>query len=271
VHFEGAELLNQYKVAITGSHPEYYSGPMLDAVEDFQDNGGRFMYMGSNGFYWVVTFDPKNPNLMEVRKNYGNQGWKSKPGEIHLSITGEQGSIWKHRGRAPQKICGTGYAAQGFEVSSYYRRTEESFNPEVDWIFEGIAKDEKIGDFGLVGSGAAGLELDIYDTELGTPPHAVIVASSEGHTNVYMPVAEELYFNIPGLSGDQNPRVRADMVFYHTPNGGAVFSTSSISYCGSLSHNNYDNNVSKLTENVLKRFLSDQPLPGAEKQHVLTK
>ncbi|MFK2825301.1 N,N-dimethylformamidase [Bacillus sp. B190/17] len=271
LHFEGAELLNQYKVAITGSHPEYYSGPMLDAVEDFQAQGGRFMYMGSNGFYWVVTFDPENPSLMEVRKNYGNQGWKSKPGEIHLSLTGEQGSIWKHRGRAPQKICGVGYMAEGFEVSSYYRRTEESGAPELAWIFEGIAKDEKLGDFGLVGGGAAGLELDIYDEELGTPSHAVILASSEGHTSVYMPVAEELYFNIPGLSGEENPRVRADMVFYHTPNGGAVFSTASIAYCGSLSHNNYDNNISRLTENVLKNFLLDQPLPGAEKQQVLTK
>ena len=260
VHFEGAELLNQYRVAITGSHPEYFSGHMLDAVEDFQAQGGRFMYMGSNGFYWVVTFHPDNPSLMEVRKNYGNQGWKSKPGEIHLSITGEQGSIWKHRGRAPQKICGVGYMAEGFEVSSYYRRTEDSYDPSISWIFEGI-KDEKIGDFGLVGGGAAGLELDIFDEELGTPSHAVIIASSEGHTNVYMPVAEELYFNIPGLGGLEHPKVRADMVYYPTPNGGAVFSTASIAYCGSLSHNNYDNNISRLTENVLKRFLSEEPLP----------
>lgn len=261
LHFEGAELLNHYTVAITGSHPEYFSGPMLDAVEDFQSNGGRFMYMGSNGFYWVVTFDPENPSLMEVRKNYGNQGWKSKPGEIHLSITGEQGSIWKHRGRAPQKICGVGYMAEGFEVSSYYRRSEDSFNSNLDWVFEGIEMDEILGDFGLVGGGAAGLELDIFDEELGTPSHAVILASSEGHTNVYVPVAEELYFNITGLGGEENPKVRADMVYYPTPNGGGVFSTGSIAYCGSLSHNNYDNNISRLTENVLKRFLSEEPLP----------
>lgn len=262
LHLEGYDLLKHYKVAMTGSHPEYYSGPMLDGIEEFQNNGGRFMYMASNGFYWVVTFHPDNPNIMEVRKNYGNQAWKSKPGEIHLSLTGEQGGIWKHRGRAPQKICGVGYVAEGFEVSSYYRRTEESFDPKVSWIFEGIGKDEKIGDFGLVGGGAAGLELDIYDEELGTPPHAVIIASSEGHTNVYMPVAEELYFNIPGLGGSENPRVRADMVYYPTPNGGAVFSASSIAYCGSLSHNNYDNNISRLTENILRRFLSDEPLPS---------
>ena len=56
------------------------------------------------------------------------------------------------------------------------------------------------------------------------------------------------------------PRVRAEIVYYETPNGGAVFSTGSISYCGSLSHNRYDNNVSRITENVLRRFAADQPI-----------
>jgi N,N-dimethylformamidase len=36
---------------------------------------------------------------------------------------------------------------------------------------------------------------------------------------------------------------------------------SSISYCGSLSHNGYDNNISRLTGNVLDRFMRDGPLP----------
>jgi N,N-dimethylformamidase len=215
--------------------------------------------MGGNAFIWIVQFHPDNPNIMEVRKNWGNTSWKARPGEVYLSFTGEMGSLWKHRNRAPQKIGGTGYVAQGFEISSYYLRTDDSYDPSVAWVFDGVT-DEKIGDFGLVGGGAAGMELDIYDTEHGTPPHAVILASSEDHTSVYVPVTEELFFNIPGLSGDEHPRVRADMVYYPTPNDGAVFSVSSISYCGSLSHNNYDNNISQITENVLNRFMSEEPL-----------
>jgi len=89
-----------------------------------------------------------------------------------------------------------------------------------------------------------------------------LLASSEGHTDIYLEVVEELFFNAPGLGGTQNPRVRADMVYFMIPNGGAVFSTSSIAWCGSLSHNNYDNNVSRITNQVLKRFMSDEPLPG---------
>jgi len=41
--------------------------------------------------------------------------------------------------------------------------------------------------------------------------------------------------------------------------GGAVFSTGSISYAGSLAHNNYDNNIAQITGNVLRRFLEPTP------------
>jgi N,N-dimethylformamidase len=51
------------------------------------------------------------------------------------------------------------------------------------------------------------------------------------------------------------------MVFFELPAGGAVFSVSSIAWCGSLSHDGYDNAVSRITENVLRRFAADAPLP----------
>ena len=59
-----------------------------------------------------------------------------------------------------------------------------------------------------------------------------------------------------------NPLVTADMVFFEYPNGGAVFSVGSISWFGSLSYNDYDNNVSRITDNVLSTFARDEPLPG---------
>jgi N,N-dimethylformamidase len=36
-----------------------------------------------------------------------------------------------------------------------------------------------------------------------------------------------------------------------------VFSTGSITFCGSLSYDSYDNNISRMLENVLKRFAGD--------------
>jgi N,N-dimethylformamidase len=44
------------------------------------------------------------------------------------------------------------------------------------------------------------------------------------------------------------------MTYIEKPAGGAVFSVGSITYCGSLPHNKFDNDVSRLTFNVLNRF-----------------
>ncbi|GAA4998537.1 LamG domain-containing protein [Actinopolymorpha pittospori] len=261
LHHEGREVLDPYRVVITGSHPEYSSEQMLDALHSYLDTGGRLMYMGANGFYWVINFDPENQNVIEVRKGHGSQAWRARAGEYHLSFTGEYGTIWRFRGRAPQRLVGVGWASEGFDVSSYYLRTPDGRTGLASWMLEGIEPNERIGDFGLVGDGAAGLELDIYDASLGTPPETIIAATSQDHTDVVLEVLEEQYFPVPGTNGSQNPKVRADIVYFPTPEGGGVWSASSIAYCGSLSYNNYDNNVSRLTANVLNRFLSEGPAP----------
>jgi N,N-dimethylformamidase len=49
--------------------------------------------------------------------------------------------------------------------------------------------------------------------------------------------------------------IRADIVYFATA-GGAVFSVGSITFCGSLSHNSYQNNISRMLENALRRFLT---------------
>jgi N,N-dimethylformamidase len=56
--------------------------------------------------------------------------------------------------------------------------------------------------------------------------------------------------------------VRADIVYFEGPKGGAVFSVGSIAWLGALSYNDGNNNVSRITENVLRRFASPEPLPA---------
>ena len=108
-----------------------------------------------------------------------------------------------------------------------------------------------------MGGGAAGIEIDRAEPELGTPPHALVLASSVGqHSDAYLAAIEELLENGPETSGALCETVRADMVYFKTPNGGAVFSTGSIAWCGALSHDGYRNNVSRITDNVLRRFAS---------------
>jgi N,N-dimethylformamidase len=179
-------------------------------------------------------------------------------GEYYHSSTGEYGGLWRRQGRAPNVLAGVGFVAQGFDRSSYYRRTEASRDPRARFIFEGIG-DEVLGDFGLFGDGAAGLELDAFNTALGSPPWALVIASSENHSNAFQLVNEEMNVSFAGSDGQFSPAVRADMVFYEHPAGGAVFSTGSIAYVGALGHDHYANNISRLTLNVLRRFLDTTP------------
>lgn len=262
LHREGHALLDGYKVAVTGTHPEYYSGGMLDALHSFvEHDGGRIMYLGGNGFYWVTAFNPEDPRIIEVRRAHGTEAWSGEPGQQYLSFTAEFGGLWRHRGRPPQKLVGTGFIAQGMDRSSYYRRNPDSFDPAASWIMNGIGANERIGDFGLEQGGAAGLELDWYDPKMGSPAWAHVIASSEGHSRLMLEVRENGSLTVPYMGGDLDPNVRADIVYFKTNSDGAVFSTSSIAWCGALSHNNYDNNVSTIMRNVVERFVSDEPLP----------
>ena len=261
---EGLDLLQRYQVVLTGSHPEYSSEKIIDAYEAYQQQGGRWLYLGADGFYWITEYHPDNSNIIEVRKGEaGTRAWTANPGEYNNAFDGKYGGMWRARGRIPSKVCGLTFTAYGFDVSSYYRRDTDSFRPECSWIFEGVGDDEIIGDFGLVGGGAAGLELDRYDLEFGTPHNGYLLARSEGHTDLMMQVNEEIHFTVRGYygGGDENPMVRADMIYYKTPNGGAVFAPGSLAWCGSLSHDNYGNNVSRIMTNVIKGFLKKGPLP----------
>jgi N,N-dimethylformamidase beta subunit-like, C-terminal/Concanavalin A-like lectin/glucanases superfamily len=265
LHDEGLDLLRPYAVVLTGSHPEYDSLAMLDALDAYLRQGGRLMYMGGNGFYWRIAHHPTRRGVIEVRRAEGGvRAWDALPGESYHSFTGEYGGLWRRQGRAPQKLAGVGFISQGFDKCSYYRRTPASRDPRVAFMFEGIA-EEILGDFGVLQGGAAGLEIDSADPALGTPPHALVVARSENHSNTYELVAEEVRIPHGATDALQNTEIHADLVFFETPAGGAVFSTGSIAYAGSLAWNRFDNNLCRLTTNVLRRFADPAPfvLPGS--------
>ena len=258
----GLALLTPYRVVLTGTHPEYWSTRMWGGMTAYQSRGGRLMYLGGNGFYWKIAYHPDLPGVIEVRRNEtGMRAWASIPGDYYHAFDDEYGGLWLNAGggRSQQSIVGTGFDAQGFDLSSYYRRKPDSFGDKVQFIFEGIGDDELIGDFGLLGGGAAGWEIDCISFERGTPPNTCLLASSENHSDVLQLVPEEMLEGSAGNGGQEHPRIRADMVFFETANAGAVFSVSSIAWAGSLSHNGYNNNVSRITKNVLTRFLDPKP------------
>lgn len=256
---DGLDALSPYDVVLTGSHPEYHTRCTVEALIAYREAGGNLMYLGGNGFYWKIGRNDDMPHLIEVRRAEGGMRvWASKPGEYYHQLDGEYGGLWRRNGVPPQKVAGVGFTAEGgFEGSSYVR-TAASHRHDLSFLFEGIAPDERIGDFGLSGGGAAGFEMDQAATDLGTPDFATVVAFSEGHGSSFHTTFEELL--LPGVF-DGPPReyggICANIVYGRSKTGGGLFAVGSITFCGSLSHNNYDNNVSRLLENCLRRFLSD--------------
>ena len=264
LHKEGLSAIAPYACVMTGTHPEYVSERMLDAQEDYVAQGGRLIYMGGNGYYWCVGFDPEEPACMEVRKlDSGMRAWAAKPGEHYLQTTGEKSGLWRNRGRAPQKLTGVGFIGEGFETSAPYRKMPDAFHRTVDWITKGI-EGEIIGDEGLAYGAAAGIELDRYDLSLGTPPHTKIIASSGGHSDNYVLVTEELLYAYAGLVGSLDYRIRGDITYFTAPNDGAVFSTGSIAFGQALPAKGFKNTASRLLKNLLDAFLKDGKLPGGQ-------
>jgi N,N-dimethylformamidase len=272
LHAEGADLLSRYRVVITGSHHEYWTEPMLDAMGAYLGSGGRLMYLGGNSFFGVTSIDPARPHVHEVRRWGTSWPFEMPPGERYHATTGEPGGTWRNRGRAPQQLVGVGSSSAGFDTGAPYVRQPGSFDPRAAFIFAGVGVDELIGDTPslVVRHGAGGYEQDRLDFGLGTPAHALLLASTVGHSGAYAPFLDEILAYPSGIDGVlpdtppqpgvPHPFVRSDMVFFETAQGGAVFAAAAICFRGCLSWNDYDNAASRVTENVLRRFVREEPL-----------
>lgn len=268
---EGRDLLDGYDTVLTGSHPEYISEAEMDAFKGWLTDGGRLMYLGGNGFYWVTTLDASD-TYTELRRHDGTEAWQAAPGEYYHSTTGEYGGLWRFRGRPPQELVGVGFTAQGFgykngsaDYNKPFDRTKASYDPSVSWIFDGVDTKNGIGgDMPTLQSpgGPMGEEVDRADYALGTPASATVVGVSQQFGDEYMHVVEEINTSSLFEGGTTNPMVRGDVTLMRYPKGGAVFSAASMVWSGGFFHNDYDNDMTRITENILDAFASGKPLPG---------
>lgn len=241
LHERGAGALEPYGLLITGSHPEYVTSRELLAFEAFLQGGGNMMYLGGNGFTMVTGVLPDRPHVTEIRRAASHAGlWESEPGEGHLASTGERGGRWSDHRLRPRGLFGVETVAMGFHGGAAYRRTAAAADPRAAFVFEGVS-GEDIGGYGLVLGAAASYETDGADLLAGTPPHALVLATARDLGPEYVALGPD-------------PDLRADMVLFETPAGGTVFSVGSIGWCGALSHQDYENDVARITGNVLRRL-----------------
>ncbi|MDH3750863.1 MAG: hypothetical protein OEU40_09720, partial [Gammaproteobacteria bacterium] len=126
----------------------------------------------------------------------------------------------------------------------------------------GTSEGDVFGDYGVdrVHGGAVGFEIDKYNPANGTPRHALHLATAESLRETI----EDLRMSVLPLSVSYHPPIDdnlagADIVFFETPNGGAMFATGSINWFSSTPENNFDNDVATISRNVIERFLDPEP------------
>jgi N,N-dimethylformamidase len=260
LHRHGASALTGFQAVVTGSHPEYWSRQMLFGLDDYMAEGGRLAYLGGNGLYWVTACPDESTNIIEIRRGRaGTRVWESAPGEEYHAFTAERGGTWRNRGWAPQRLCGVGFTAQGFDTSLPYQWAITSEHPQAGFIADGIDTSLPMGGAGSVLGGAAGFEIDRTDPLLGTPSGAVLVAQARGFSDAYQGAIEDVTTADSRQGGSVSDLVRSDVVFMVTSPGGAVFSVGSIAWCGALLAEGGNNAVARTTRNVLERFSDPAP------------
>ncbi|WP_395019446.1 N,N-dimethylformamidase beta subunit family domain-containing protein [Dongia sp.] len=239
----GVGRLQGYRGLVTGSHPEYWTGVMRDALDGFRATGGHIAYLGGNGGYWVTGFDG---DTIEVRRGLsGIRTWSSEPGETHLAMTGEPGGLWRHRGRAEHQLLGTGLQAMGFSRAQPFHRTPESYAPDLAWLFDGVG-DAPIGETGIVLGGAAGYEIDARSPRWMTPADTRLLAVAQGFDAGYAIDSDATEDGLPVPARGEMTLTQGAV--------GWVFAASSVSWCGALPQAGSMNAVGRITANLLRRF-----------------
>ncbi|MBI1299729.1 carboxypeptidase regulatory-like domain-containing protein [bacterium] len=217
--FHSGELnLDDYKVLILSTHPEYWSRTMYDRLKDWVYNkGGRLMYLGGNGLNCEVEFVDEATMIV----HNGNGG-----GGRHLQEKGLE-SRFHLRHESEANLLGVVCTDTGIMTGAPYRVLDDSH-----WVFSGTGL--RNGDiFGRQSlhvrcpGGASGHETDKISAS--SPPDVRLLAK--------------------GLNPDDGG---AEIVHYETAGGGQVFSVGSISYTSSIA---VDEDISRITANVLDRFL----------------
>lgn len=138
------KLLSAYKTIIIQVHPEYYTEEMYDALRSFVRNGGNLMYLGGNGIYAKVLYNPTF-RILETRKT----------GNFHNYVS-EKGGLWRDLGKPESAFLGVQYDTRGYDTYHPYKVKDETH-----WIFNntGLSTGDEFGN-NCERGGASGHETD---------------------------------------------------------------------------------------------------------------
>ena len=188
--------LDDYKVLIISTHPEYWSTKMYDDLKSWVfDRGGKLMVLGGNCINCEVEF------LDDATMTVHNGDQHKRPPEFESRL-GE-------RYESEANLTGVVTTHTGYETGAPYRVIDADH-----WAFEGtgLAAGDLFGTESLdrrAPGGASGHETD--KRTASSPDNLVMIAK--------------------GTNPDDGG---GEMVYHDTPSGGEVFSVGSISYTCSI-------------------------------------
>lgn len=222
---DGTLPLDDYLTLILPIHPEYWTREMYLRVKRWVfERKGRLMYLGGNGLNCEVTLEPDGSMrcLTHVHSIHGEMGGHAvdKP-EI------EYESRMHRTFESEANLLGVVCTSDGLMTAAPYRVLDASH-----WAFDGtgLQNGDLFGKTTLherVPGGASGHETDKRS------------ASSPANTRL--------------LAKGINPENGgAEIVYHESGSGAAVFSVGSMTWVAGLL---VDGHVSRLTRNVLDRFL----------------
>jgi hypothetical protein len=215
---DGTLDLPAYRVLVTCVHPEYWTRAMYDRVKRWAfEQGGKLVYLGGNGLNCEVELGADG--AMVCRNENIKSLWPAGMGGADSRLA------MRHESEA--NLLGVVFTPAGIMTGAPYRVVDPGH-----WVFAGtgLTAGDLFGEKSLhmrCPGGASGHETD------------KVSARSPGAVRV--------------LARGTNPdNGGAEMVVFDTPSGGVVFSVGSINFVASLPVDEY---ISKITANVLKRFL----------------
>ncbi|HJT79497.1 MAG TPA: carboxypeptidase-like regulatory domain-containing protein [Gemmataceae bacterium] len=214
----GALDLSAYKALVLSVHPEYWTRPMYDRVKRWVfEEGGRLIYLGGNGLNCEVELRPDD--TMVVHNGQIQSLWPAG--------MGGRESRFAMRYESEANLLGVVFDPAGAMTGAPYRVVDAAH-----WAFAGTGLKDG----------------DVFGTK---SLHMRCPGGASGHeTDKVSPSSPKGVRRLAkGMNIDKGG---ADMVTFETPSGGAVFSAGSISYPCSLP---VDEHISKLTANVVRRFL----------------
>jgi N,N-dimethylformamidase len=220
--------LDAYKILMISIHPEYWSRQMYQRVKDWVHNrGGKLMYLGGNGLNCEVEFVDQDRLRFKTFLAPSTGGALGMPDpnnpEVYLDSR-------MHRTlESEASLLGVVCTETGIMTAAPYQVLNADH-----WVFAGtnLKNGDLFGEKSLqerINGGASGHETDKMSPH--SPAGTVLLAK--------------------GTNCDEGG---AEIVYYETASKGAVLSVGSITYVPCIL---VDDSISRITANVITRFLSD--------------